>query len=170
MHKHERRIDYKVGIITVSTSRYKRYGKVRELKNIYEDESGELIAKEFRDKVSAYILVPDNIEDIRSAIFEIFTKADVCIINGGTGVSPFDVTIEAVEPLFTKKLDGFGEIFRKLSYEEIGVDAILSRATAGIISNKVVFCLPGSIKAVKLGLKLIKPVLTHLLSHVKGLS
>ncbi len=168
---HEVDVDYKVGIITVSTSRYERFGKLRGVENIRdEDESGKLIAETFGEKVVAYILVPDNIEDIRSAVFEVLTTADVCIVTGGTGVAPGDVTIEAVEPLFTKKLEGFGEVFRRLSYDEIGIAAILSRATAGLISDKVVFCLPGSTKAVKLGLEIIKPLLRHLLSHAKGLS
>ncbi len=171
MHEHEKEVDYKVAIVTVSSSRYEKHGKVRGIENIpQDDESGKLIFEEFKDSAVEYILVRDSVEDIRTAVFEALTKADVCIITGGTGVARSDVTVEAIEPLFSKKLSGFGEIFRMLSYNEIGVSAILSRATAGLISDKPVFCLPGSKKAVKLGLEIIKPLLKHLLSHSKGLA
>ena len=79
------------------------------------------------------------------------------------------MTVEAVEPLFTKKIEGFGEIFRMLSYQEVGYSAILSRATAGLIDSKVVFCIPGSKKAVRLAIEVIKGSVKHILSHAKGL-
>ncbi len=167
---HAKDVSFTVGVITVSTSRFERHGKVRGVENIPEDdESGRMIAETF-DNVTHYVLVPDCVEDIRSAVLEMISRVDVCIITGGTGVSPRDVTIEAVEPLITKKLEGFGEIFRMLSYKEIGVDAVLSRATAGLISNKAIFCLPGSKKAVRLALEIIKPLLPHLVTHAKGLA
>ncbi len=169
--KHERDVEYSVGIVTVSSSRYRKHGGLKGVENICDDdESGKLLYDAFGDKVVSYILVPDDISMIRTALFETLAAADVCIITGGTGISPEDVTVEAVEPLFTKKLEGFGEIFRMLSYNEIGVSAVLSRATAGIISDKAVFCLPGSVKAVRLALTIIKPLVKHVLSHTKGLS
>ena len=89
-------------------------------------------------------------------------------MSGGTGISPKDVTIEAVRPLFSKELTGFGPIFAQLSFEQIDSAAILSRATAGIIKNSVVFCMPGSIKACKLACnELIFPELGHLIKHIK---
>lgn len=89
--------------------------------------------------------------------------AHVLIASGGTGVSSRDVTIETLEPMFKKRLTGFGEIFRLLSYEEIGARAMMSRATAGVIGNKVVICLPGSKNAVTLAFeKMIAPQLAHL--------
>ncbi|MEM4617029.1 MAG: MogA/MoaB family molybdenum cofactor biosynthesis protein [Archaeoglobaceae archaeon] len=168
---HERDLDYKVAIITVSTSRFNRYGALRGVANIPEDdESGVQIFNAFRDKVVDYLLVSDDIMQIRSAVFDVLKIADVCIITGGTGLNPRDLTIEALENLFDKKIEGFGEIFRMQSFKEVGYSAILSRAAAGIINGKVVFCLPGSKKAVLLGLEIIKASLKHILSHAKGLA
>jgi len=166
---HERDIDYEVAVITVSTSRYEKHGNVKGVENIPEDDSsGKMLVESFG--ASQYFLVPDDIVLIRKAVFEALEKADVCLITGGTGLNPKDVTVEAVEPLFTKKIDGFGEIFRMLSYQEVGYSAILSRATAGIVGDKVVFCLPGSSKAVRLGIEIIRGSLKHILSHAKGMS
>ena len=166
---HEKDLDYKVAVITVSTSRYEKYGGVKGVENIPEDDaSGKLLVEGF--DASHYFLVPDDITLIRKAVFEALEEADVCMITGGTGLNPKDVTVEAVEPLFTKKIDGFGEIFRMMSYQEVGYSAILSRATAGIVGDKVIFCLPGSSKAVRLGIEIIKGSLKHILSHAKGMS
>jgi molybdenum cofactor biosynthesis protein B len=89
-------------------------------------------------------------------------------MTGGTGISPKDVTIEAVRPLFEKELTAFGTLFTQLSFEEIDSAAILSRATAGIIKQTMIFCMPGSIKACKLACNsLIFPELGHLLKHIK---
>ncbi|WP_456329002.1 MogA/MoaB family molybdenum cofactor biosynthesis protein [Archaeoglobus sp.] len=166
---HEKDVDYKVAVITVSTSRYEKYGGVKGVEKIPEDDvSGKLLVESF--DASYYFLVPDDVMLIRKAVFEALEEADVCMITGGTGLNPKDVTVEAVEPLFTKKIDGFGEIFRMLSYQEVGYSAILSRATAGIVEDKVIFCLPGSSKAVRLGIEIIKGSLKHILSHAKGMS
>jgi molybdenum cofactor biosynthesis protein B len=168
---HEKEFDFGVAIITVSTSRFRKYGSLRGVESIpLDDESGRLILEEFREKAVDYCLVSDDVFQIRSAVFEMLKKADVCIITGGTGLNPRDLTIEALEYIFDKRIDGFGEIFRIKSFEEIGYSAILSRATAGIVDGKVIFCLPGSKKAVKLGLEIIKGSVRHILSHAKGLS
>ncbi|MEM4156483.1 MAG: MogA/MoaB family molybdenum cofactor biosynthesis protein [Archaeoglobaceae archaeon] len=168
---HERELDYKVAIITVSTSRFNKYGSIMGIKNIPEDdESGMAIFEAFKGSVLDYRLVSDDLIQIRSAVFDVLRSADVCIITGGTGLNPKDLTIEALEDLFDKKIDGFGEIFRMQSFKEVGYSAILSRATAGIINGRVVFCLPGSKKAVQLGLEIIKASLKHILSHAKGLA
>ena len=90
------------------------------------------------------------------------------IVTGGTGVSPKDVTIEALRPLMSKELTAFGPIFAHLSYQEIGSAAIMSRATAGVIGHCLVFCLPGSLKACQLACSaLIFPELGHLRVHVQ---
>jgi len=168
---HERDVDFKVAVITISTSRYEKYGELRGVDKISsDDESGKLIYECFEGNVVDYFLIPDDVVRIQKSVFEALSKADVCILTGGTGLNPADVTIEAVEPLLTKKIDGFGEIFRMLSYNEVGYAAILSRAMAGLVKDKVVFCLPGSKKAVRLGLEIIKGSLKHILSHAKGLS
>jgi molybdenum cofactor biosynthesis protein B len=88
-------------------------------------------------------------------------------MTGGTGITKKDVTIEAVTPLLTKELTGFGPLFAQLSFEEIGSAAFLSRATAGVIVDTVVFCIPGSLNACKLACReLIFPELGHLVKHV----
>ena len=95
-------------------------------------------------------------------------KINAVILCGGTGISPSDVTIETVEPILEKTLPGFGEIFRWLSYQEIGSAAILSRALAGTVEGKVIFCIPGSPQAVKLCIeKLILSEAAHIVKHAR---
>jgi molybdenum cofactor biosynthesis protein B len=95
-------------------------------------------------------------------------SVDAIITCGGTGISPRDVTIESVKPLFEKELDGFGEIFRRLSFDEIGSAAVLTRATAGVSNGKVIFCIPGSPQAASVCLKrLISPEASHILKHTR---
>ena len=94
-------------------------------------------------------------------------EIDAVILTGGTGVAPRDVTYEAVQDLLEKRLDGFGELFRSLSYEQIGAAAMLSRAIAGIVGQTVIFALPGSSKAVELGVeRLIAPELGHVVGLI----
>uniref|UniRef100_A0A7C3YG15 MogA/MoaB family molybdenum cofactor biosynthesis protein n=1 Tax=Geoglobus ahangari TaxID=113653 RepID=A0A7C3YG15_9EURY len=164
---HEMDVDFKVDIITVSTSRFEKYGRVEGKQAVEDDESGRILIEAFRDKFNKYYLIPDDIQEIRNTVTG--SDADVIITTGGTGLNPRDVTIEALEDLFTKRIDGFGELFRMESIKQIGYHVVLSRATAGIIGSKVVFCLPGSKNAVQLGVKIIKEVIKHILSHVKGL-
>jgi len=171
--EHEAEIRIKVGVITISTSRWKKYGNVSSLEALesIDDPSGKLIVDTLADEyeVVDYRLVPDSEEKILCAVGDILDKSDVVITTGGTGITPTDITVETIEPLVDKKLDGFGEIFRMLSYKEIGNAAILSRAFAGIMGGKAIFCLPGSQKAVKLALEIIKPTLRHIITHARGL-
>lgn len=111
-------------------------------------------------------IVPDDNDEIRKSILDaLSSEAHVVIVTGGTGVSGRDTTIDAVAPFMDIELEGFGEIFRQLSYEQIGARAILSRAIGGITpERKALFCLPGSEKAVRLGMeKLVLPILGHLI-------
>ncbi len=113
-------------------------------------------------------LVRDEAADVRRAIEDALADADVdaVVTTGGTGIAPRDVTIEAATPLFEKHLPGFGEIFRHLSYRDVGPAAITSRASAGIVRGKPVFLLPGSPAAVELAVeRLIAPEIAHL-AHV----
>jgi len=167
-HPHEADLEVKVGVISISTSRWKRHGDLKGVENVPEDdESSKLVMEEL--ECIDYRLIPDDRSKIISALMDMMHRVDVVVTVGGTGISPKDVTIEAVKMLIEKEIDGFGEIFRMLSYEEIGVAAILTRAFAGVARGKIVFCLPGSKDAVRLGLKLIKPLLRHAVSHAKGL-
>lgn len=133
-----------------------------------DDASGRLI----REMVEAAghrlvesLLVPDHPAEIKMAVRTLLSTPgiDVVVTTGGTGLSPRDVTIESVLPLVERELPGFGELFRMLSYEQVGSAAMLSRAAAGTVDTRAVFCLPGSPKAVKLAMKrLVLPEAAHL--------
>jgi molybdenum cofactor biosynthesis protein B len=108
-------------------------------------------------------------EMIREAFKKcLYSEAEVIISSGGTGLSPADVTIEALLPYIEKEMPGFGELFRLKSIDQIGNAMMLSRAIAGVARGKVLFCLPGSPNAVKLALELVMPELGHIIKHVKG--
>jgi molybdenum cofactor biosynthesis protein B len=131
-----------------------------------KDESGralrELLEAEGHS-VSGYRLIKDEPESIRAMLKEAREAgARAVIFNGGTGISRRDSTVETLQGLFEKTLPGFGELFRMLSYAEIGSAAMMSRATAGTYEGMILFALPGSPKAVRLGMrKLILPELGH---------
>lgn len=113
-----------------------------------EDISGNAVEKEIKNagyEVSDRYVVKNNIEQIRKTVLQ--AKGDIIITMGGTGVSARDITPEALKPILEKELFGFGELFRKLSYEDIGTSTIMSRSFAGTLKGKALFCLPGSTKA-----------------------
>jgi molybdenum cofactor biosynthesis protein B len=121
--------------------------------------------------VRSYVIVRDESEAIRGALNRALERADTraVIMNGGTGVAPRDVTIESIAGLWTKELPGFGELFRALSYAEIGPPAFLSRATAGVLGGKFVAVLPGSPAACRLAMeRLILPELAHVAALLAG--
>jgi molybdenum cofactor biosynthesis protein B len=120
--------------------------------------------------VGAYSILPDEPSIVRPRLVELVAEsAEVVIVNGGTGLAPRDSTYEAIVGLLDKRLDGFGELFRALSYAEIGAAAMLSRAVAGVASRTVIVSLPGSTKAVELAMqKLLLPVLGHMRQLVRG--
>ena len=138
-----------------------------------KDVSGALVrelAERAGHRAVESVLVGDDAALLRAAVAEaLAAKAvDVVVVTGGTGLAPRDVTIEAIAPMFDKTLDGFGELFRRLSYDEIGAAAMLSRATAGIVAGKAVFLLPGSPGAVRLALEgIVLPELAHLLGQAR---
>ena len=114
-------------------------------------------------------IVKDDLLDIRERVSKITSTEEVqaLVVDGGTGIASRDVSIEAVEPLMDKRLPGFGELFRMLSYEEIGSGAIMSRAIAGTVNGRPVFLIPGSEKACRLAVgKLIAPELGHVIWEV----
>jgi molybdenum cofactor biosynthesis protein B len=129
------------------------------------DVSGARIAELFTAAghvVGSRSVVDDDADAIRAAIAAL-GGAQVVVLTGGTGVAPRDVTPEAVEPLYTRRLDGFGELFRLLSFEDVGSSAWLSRASAGLVGSTAVFVLPGSTAACELAVtRLILPELGHL--------
>jgi molybdenum cofactor biosynthesis protein B len=146
---------------------------VSDSRTLADDTSGKLISELLGAAGHAVLLhqiVPDDADAIRGEVLRALVREDVhaLIATGGTGVSPRDVTPDTLEPLFEKRLAGFGELFRSLSYAEIGAAALLSRATAGTLSGKVVYVMPGSSGAVRLGMeKLILPELAHLVGQLR---
>ncbi len=147
---------------------------VSDTRDFTTDKSGKLINDLLKKEghiITNYQIIKDDPEQIKSILIDLGKDNELnCLIfSGGTGIAPRDTTYDVISKFFTKTLDGFGEIFRYLSYQEIGSRAIASRATAGIYQNKIVFSLPGSSNAVKLGLeKLIIPELPHLIKQIKS--
>jgi molybdenum cofactor biosynthesis protein B len=156
--EHVHQVTITAAVITVSSSRTPE-----------TDESGQTIRNLLSEagiEVTYYALVPDRIEHIRTALVIALDHANCIILTGGTGLTPDDCTIEAIRPFIEKEIEGFGEIFRLKSFQEIGTAAILSRALAGISRGKAIFSLPGSVPAVTLGTReLILPEIRHILSH-----
>ncbi len=114
------------------------------------------------------IVVPDEIEQIQGAINKsVKNEVSLILTIGGTGISPRDVTIEAVEPIVEKSLPGFGELFRVKTYQEVGTVSIMTRALAGVINKSCIVLLPGSTNAVELGTKLILQELLHVINLSK---
>lgn len=138
-----------------------------------EDHSGQKIASLVREaghRLVARTVVPDEEEVVRAAVSAALERgeADVVVVCGGTGFSPRDVTVEAVAPLLDRVVEGFGELFRALSFQQIGPAAMLSRALAGVAGTSAVFVLPGSPRAVELAMtELILPEVGHLLGQVR---
>ena len=155
---HVKNLEISAAIVTVSSTRNKE-----------NDSSGATISTLLRDygiPIKYYTVVPDQIDTIRNELYTAMKTTNCIIFNGGTGLTHDDCTIEAISPLLEKKIDGFGEFFRMKSLQEIGTSSMLSRAIAGVISEKAIFCIPGSTPAVTLATKeLILPEIAHILSH-----
>nr|MDO8134395.1 MogA/MoaB family molybdenum cofactor biosynthesis protein [Candidatus Njordarchaeum guaymaensis] len=169
--EHKKKVPTKIkfALLVVSDSRYKQHEEHREV-----DDESSLVAKRILEEngheISTREIVPDEGAKILGSVLKLIegTDCDAILTVGGTGLSKRDVTIESVRQLIEKEVIGFGEIFRNLSYLKIGTPAILSRALAGIIRNKVIFCLPGSPQSVELSLRnLIIPEIGHMLRHVR---
>ncbi len=139
----------------------------------FEDLSGKIaedIIINSGNIIIEKIYLPNDLKTIREKVETMINnpEIDVIIVSGGTGISRKDVSIEAISPIFEKVLPGFGELFRFLSYNEIGTSAIASRATAGIKNNKLIFLLPGSPDAIKLALeKIIISEAPHLIKMIR---
>jgi len=157
VHDHEKhaRANLKIGVITASDTRTPE-----------TDESGSLIRAMLQaagHSVDYYAIVPDDSEKISAALVSNLENLDAIIINGGTGITARDGTTEVVKSVLDKELEGFGELFRMLSFQEIGPAAMLSRAVAGVRHGKFVAALPGSPDACRLAMeKLLIPELGHI--------
>ena len=152
----------RVAVLTVSDTR-----------TVATDESGDHIValcQAAGHEVVERGIVPDDLNIIRAWVAACRDRPDVeaAILTGGTGISPRDQTIEAVEPLFTRTMPGFGELFRMLSFADIGSAALMSRATAGLVDRLVVILLPGSRAGVDLAMtRLVVPELPHLIGQAR---
>jgi molybdopterin adenylyltransferase len=161
-HKKKAPRNLRVAILTVSTTR-----------GLAEDKSGKWMADEAAregHRVVFHDVAPDDADVIRNEAASIIEnyRPHALLVSGGTGISPKDVTIEALRPIFEKEMTAFSAIFAQLSYEQIDSAAILSRAAAGIWENTVIFCMPGSLKACKLACKhIIFPELGHVTTHLQ---
>ena len=147
-------------VVTISDTRTKE-----------DDASGDLIKERLRDAghlIEFYRVVPDDAEEVRSVMLHLAGEVEVVITTGGTGIAARDRTVEVAERLIQKALPGFGELFRVLSFEEVGAAAMLTRATAGLYgpedgdADTLLFCCPGSVNAVTVAMeRLIVPELPH---------
>jgi molybdenum cofactor biosynthesis protein B len=146
---------------------------VSDTKTKADDHSGRAIrehAEAAGHKVNGYDVLPDDPAAVRARVRALCLAGDVdaVLITGGTGIAARDTTYEAVSALLEKRLDGFGEIFRMLSYADIGSKAMASRAVAGVSGRTLVFCMPGSTQGVCLAMeKLVAPELGHLVGEMR---
>ena len=164
VHKHKESAPetVRVAILTISDTRTP------------ETDTGGDIAEELLREAGQEVverrIVRDEVSGIRNNLIDLLARSDVdaVVASGGTGISARDTTYEVVERMVEKRLDGFGEIFRMLSYEEIGSAAIMSRALAGSVGSKFVASLPGSRNAVRLAVeKLLVPELSHIVFELR---
>ena len=161
-HRQQAKVQIACGVITVSDTRTED-----------TDKSGQLIQELLRGAghaTQAYHIIKDEPSQIRPLVERLLARDDVeaLIVNGGTGVARRDVTFDVLSAMVEKPLPGFGELFRALSYAEIGSAALLSRAMAGAIGDKVVFSMPGSSGAVRLAMeKLVLPEMAHIVYELR---
>jgi len=160
-HHHHDAESVAVAVVTVSSSR-----------SADEDPAGDYVAAAFEEaghEVAVRELIPDDYDSVQGTVDRLARRkdTDAVVTTGGTGVTPDDVTPEAVRGLFAKRLPGFGELFRRLSHEVVGTRTIGSRATAGVVSATPVFCLPGSENAVQLG---VDEIILAEVGHLVGLA
>jgi molybdenum cofactor biosynthesis protein B len=166
-HKAQAPKQLRFAIFVCSTSRYQQLEKGKQV----NDASGDLIESLLEDaghEITFRKIIPDNKGQIKEGMRKVLSSSDAnaVIFCGGTGITRSDVTIETVSPFLEKALPGFGEIFRRLSFDEVGSAAVLSRAIAGVAKGKAFFCIPGSPEAVKLCLeRIILPEAGHIVKH-----
>ena len=156
-------------VFICSTSRYEAIQKGETT----SDASGDTIEKILKNaghNVLFRRIVSDDKNMIEHAVKSIISNpaVEAAIFSGGTGITSQDITIETVTPFFEKILSGFGEFFRQISYEKIGTGAVLSRAVAGVVKGKALFCIPGSPDAARISVELlISPEAAHIVKHAR---
>jgi molybdenum cofactor biosynthesis protein B len=168
-HKEHAPKSLNFAVFICSTSRYQSLQKGEE----FTDISGDLITELL--KAAGHVVlfkrvVADDKEMIDHAVRSVLDNPgiDAAIFSGGTGITHLDITIETVSPFFEKALPGFGEIFRRLSYDKVGSAAVMSRAVAGAARGKALFCIPGSPDAVRISVeRLISTEAAHIVKHAR---
>jgi molybdenum cofactor biosynthesis protein B len=161
-HRHAAPDHVRIAVLTISDTRTPE-----------DDTGGDTIQELMQDaghEVTARSIVKDESSGIRTTLVDLLARSDVdaIVTTGGTGIATRDNTYEVVERMIEKKLDGFGEIFRMLSYEEVGAAAMLSRAVAGTVGTKFIVSLPGSRNGVRLAVeKLLVPEISHIVFELK---
>lgn len=154
-HKEQVRANLKVGIVTASDTRTED-----------DDLSGAAVRELFEGaghQVTYYEIVPDAPAKIAHAIITHLPTLDAIVVNGGTGLTRRDTTADVVRSLLDKEIEGFGELFRMLSFEQVGAAAMVSRAVAGVRQGRFIAALPGSTRACRLAMeKLILPQIGHI--------
>lgn len=169
IHKAHASHSLKFAIFTCSTSRYQALQKGEATTDISGDTIENLL-KAGGHVVLFRRVVSDDKTMIEHAVKSVLDNpgVDAAIFSGGTGITKTDVTIETVSSFFTKTLPGFGEIFRRISYDRVGSAAVMSRAAAGIAEGKALFCIPGSPNAVEISVDmLILPEAPHIVRHAR---
>jgi molybdenum cofactor biosynthesis protein B len=169
MHKASAPKQLKFAVFVCSTSRYQELQKGEKITDVSGDAI-EALLKNAGHLVLFRKIIADDKGMIEEAVKSILNskELDAAIFCGGTGVASKDVTIETVQPFLEKTLPGFGEIFRRLSYDKVGSAAVMSRAVAGVARGKALFCIPGSPDAVRVSVEtLILPEAPHIVRHIR---
>lgn len=167
-HKAEAPKRLRFGVFVCSTSRFEKSQKGKRV----QDSSGDLIEDFIKNAGHTVVfrkIISDDRVMIEESVRQVLTSdLDAAVFCGGTGIAPSDVTIETIMPFLEKILPGFGEIFRRLSFDKIGSAAVLSRAIAGVAKGKAFFCIPGSPDAVRVCFeKLILSESPHIVKHAR---
>jgi molybdenum cofactor biosynthesis protein B len=168
-HKADAPKQLKFAVFVCSTSRYQQLQKGEKIDDVSGDAI-EYLLKNAGHQVLFKRIILDDKAMIEHAVQSILDNmgVDAAIFCGGTGITPTDVTIETVSPFLEKTLPGFGEIFRRLSYDKVGSAAVMSRAIAGVARGKALFCIPGSPDAVRVSVEmLILPEAPHIVRHAR---
>jgi molybdopterin adenylyltransferase len=158
------------GIFICSTSRSKQIEQGdTQVNDVGGDTAVELLKKAGQNVLFKKIIADDETMIQDAVMYALGVEhLDVAIFSGGTGITPTDITIETVTPFFEKTLPGFGEFFRRISFDHVGSAAVLSRAVAGVAKGRVLFCIPGSPDAVKTAVEmLILPEASHIVKHAR---
>ncbi len=166
-HIKDKNIPIRTKILVISDSLSAASDKDREKSDISSKVAIQLIQQHGYQALPVEYL-PDETMLIQETVSKYIDQhIELVITIGGTGIAPRDVTIDAIEPLLHKMLPGFGELFRNLTYQEVGTVSIMTRSIAGICNETVIVCLPGSSNAVKLGVNLIFQEILHLINLLK---